>query len=206
MKYLLALLFIPFSIFYFGPDVGQVVILVAIASIGVVYSADVNVRHICFALFFVHLMEFFVFHFNLFSVGTDALNLWKNNRIYLIHLFIDVTSFILIAFRPVLSRNWLAKKGKVTKEVVMTNADMALMTVFLLFIGVDFLAFAENLIRNLDYLGVNQEFAKQFWGWDWVYYNYSSMKNILLGLELAAVLSITTKMARKNFSRKKAAV
>ena len=82
---------------------------------------------------------------------------------------------------------------------------MALMTVFLLFISVDFLAFIENLIRNLDYLGVNEEFAKQFWGWNWVFYNYSSMKSILLGLELLAVLSITTKVARQNFSRKKAA-
>ncbi|MCO7198412.1 hypothetical protein [Pseudoalteromonas sp. OANN1] len=205
MKYLLALLFIPFSIFYFNSGLDQVVMLAAIAVIGAVYYSDVNIRHICFVLFFTRIVGFSILYFNLFALGDDSLQLWKNNRIYMIHLFIDVTSFLLIAFRPMLSRNWLANRGKETKEVLMTNADMALMTVFLLFIGVDFLAFAENLIRNLDYLGVNQEFAKQFWGWDWVFYNYSSMKSILLGLELAAVLSITTKVARQNFSRKKAA-
>ncbi|AXQ98873.1 hypothetical protein [Pseudoalteromonas piscicida] len=206
MKYLLALLFIPFSIFYFNSELDQVVMLTAIAFIGAVYYSDVNIRHICFILFFTRIVGFAIIYFNLFSLNDDSLYLWKNNRIFLIHLLIDITSFLLIAFRPMLSRNWLAKKGKETKEVLMTNADMALMTLFLLFIGVDSLALVENLIRNLDYLGVNEEFAKQFWGWDWVFYNYSSMKSILLGLELLAVLSITTKVARQNFSRKKAAV
>ncbi|MBR8843306.1 MULTISPECIES: hypothetical protein [unclassified Pseudoalteromonas] len=205
MKYLLALLFIPFSIFYFNSELDQVVMLTAIAFIGAVYYSDVNIRHICFILFFTRIVGFAIIYFNLFSLNDDSLYLWKNNRIFLIHLLIDITSFLLIAFRPMLSRNWLAKKGKETKEVLMTNADMALMTLFLLFIGVDSLALVENLIRNLDYLGVNEEFAKQFWGWDWVFYNYSSMKSILLGLELLAVLSITTKVARQNFSRKKAA-
>ncbi|NSY36509.1 hypothetical protein DS891_23780 [Pseudoalteromonas sp. JC28] len=205
MKYLLALLFIPFSIFYFNSELDQVVMLTAIAFIGAVYYSDVNIRHICFILFFTRVVGFAIIYFNLFSLNDDSLYLWKNNRIFLIHLLIDITSFLLIAFRPMLSRNWLAKKGKETKEVLMTNADMALMTLFLLFIGVDSLALVENLIRNLDYLGVNEEFAKQFWGWDWVFYNYSSMKSILLGLELLAVLSITTKVARQNFSRKKAA-
>ncbi|GEK11772.1 hypothetical protein [Pseudoalteromonas peptidolytica] len=205
MKYLLALLFIPFSIFYFNSQLDQVVMLTAIAIVGLVYFSDTNIRHICILLFVTHLLGFSFFHFELFALSDESIQVWKNNRIYLIHFLTDVVMFLLIATRPILSRNWLTRKGKETKEVLMTNADMALMTVFLLFICIDLLAMAENLIRNLEYLGVNEEFAKQFWGWDWVFYNYSSIKSILLGLELAAVLSITTKMARQNFTRRKAA-
>lgn len=206
MKYLLALLFIPFSIFYFNSELDQVVMLTAIAIMGLVYFADTNIRHICFLLFVAHLLGFSFFHFELFALSDESVQVWKNTRIYLIHFLTDVVLFLLIATRPILSRNWLMRKGQSVKSIVMTNADMALMTVFLLFICIDLLAMAENLIRNLEYLGVNEEFAKQFWGWDWVFYNYSPMKSILLGLELLAVLSITTKVARQNFSRKKAAV
>ncbi|ATD09168.1 hypothetical protein SIO17_18960 [Pseudoalteromonas piscicida] len=205
MKYLLALLFIPLSIFVLSFQAVQIGMLLSIALICGAYYSDINVRHICVALFATHSLGYSALYFNIFPLDDNSLHLWKNNRIYLIHLVTDIVTFLAVAFRPAFSRIWLARKNISSHEIKMTNADMALMTVFLLFISVDFLAFIENLIRNLDYLGVNEEFAKQFWGWNWVFYNYSIMKNILLGLELLAVLSITTKVARQNFSRKKAA-
>ncbi|TMN32689.1 hypothetical protein [Pseudoalteromonas sp. S2755] len=193
MKLLLALHFTLLSVLYLDhPFLDRLGVITALIVIMIWYRDNVNAVHICAIQLVIMILGYAAFHFNVFALHEDSLYLWKNTRIYTIHLITDVAHFIALAYRPALSRVILRMRNKSCENVHFTISDMTLMTVSLLFILVVLLAMFENFIRNLDYLGFDEEFAKQFWDWNWVFYNYPTIKSILAGVELWAILSITT--------------
>ncbi|NUZ12421.1 hypothetical protein HUZ36_16680 [Pseudoalteromonas sp. McH1-7] len=193
MKLLLALHFTLLSVLYLDhPFLDRMGVITALVVIMIWYRENVNAIHICAIQLTIITLEYSVFHFNVFGLNADALHLWKNTRIYTIHLITDMVNFIVLAYRPVISRAVQRVRNKPCGKVHFTISDMSLMTVCLLFIVADLLAMFENFIRNLDYLGFDEEFAKQFWEWNWVFYNYPTIKSIIAGIELWAILSITT--------------
>ncbi len=193
MKLLLALHFTLLSVLYLDhPFLDRLGVITALVVIMIWYRDNVNAVHICAIQLTVVTLEYSVFHFNVFALHESSLHLWKNTRIYTIHFITDTVNFIALAYRPALSRMVLRIRNRSCEDVHFTISDMTLMTICLLFIVADLLAMFENFIRNLDYLGFDEEFAKQFWDWNWVFYNYPTIKSILAGVELWAILSITT--------------
>ncbi|PAJ72405.1 hypothetical protein CJF42_21460 [Pseudoalteromonas sp. NBT06-2] len=73
------------------------------------------------------------------------------------------------------------------------------MTIILFTILVDLTSAAENIIRNLEHIGISEVTAKQYWGWDWVYSHYSDTKRVLLGLQIFILLSTVTNTAKQKF-------
>ncbi|MDF2177010.1 hypothetical protein P2G88_01920 [Aliiglaciecola sp. CAU 1673] len=125
---------------------------------------------------------------------------WVNNNIYLVHIATDITLMAFILFRAPLTRKLYERLGKATKHIHLTNADVGLIAIVMAFLVVDLTAAIENLVRNLEHLGFSEDFAKQFWDYNWVFYHFADMKRILLGLEFLAIWSYTTKVAQKKFS------
>ena len=70
--------------------------------------------------------------------------------------------------------------------------------VMVLFILVDLAALIENLLRNLDYMGFSEEFAKPLWELNWVFYHYAQMKVIILGLQFLILWSTLSHMSKQK--------
>ena len=75
---------------------------------------------------------------------------------------------------------------------------MGLIAVYSLFMTVELLAIAENIIRNLEHIGFSETTAKPFWGWDWIYHNFEIIKRTLLGLEFLVIWSCIRSKGQKN--------
>ena len=125
---------------------------------------------------------------------------WVNNTIYLTHLILDVSLLGLLLLRGALSRALYQKLNKPVEDLHLTFADIALWLVLVSFIFVDLYALVENLIRNLEHMGIAEETAKQYWDVNWMFYHYSDIKRWLMGAEFLAIWLMITKMAKREFT------
>ncbi|MEC4091627.1 hypothetical protein [Pseudoalteromonas rubra] len=108
-----------------------------------------------------------------FVVGKYS-GLTQNNIIFSFALLIDIT----ITYVSVTSlKTFSDQKAKLAVQV---NIIM-----FSLFCIIDFLALSENIVRNLDKLGVADSFASQFYHWQFLYDHYELFKTPLLAFTIA---------------------
>jgi len=154
-----------------------------------------NIVHLCAGLFLLAVIERLVF---LIVPVTGSPQVWVNNRIYVLHLLFDIAFFTFLIYRGTISRALYTKLHRSTEGLHLTNADISLFGVAILFIFVDLAATIENLLRNLDYLGFSEEVAKPLWELNWIFYNYSQMKMLLLGLQFLVLWSTLSKMAKEK--------
>lgn len=156
---------------------------------------DPNIVHLCLGMTFIILVEKLVF---LFVPIQGTPQIWINNRIYLIHVIFDFLFFTFLIFRGAISRALYQKLNRSTEGLHLTNADISLFGVMILFIFVDLAATIENLLRNLEHLGFSEEVAKPLWQLNWIYYHYPQMKYGLMGLQFLVLWSTLSKMAKKK--------
>lgn len=156
---------------------------------------DPNIVHLCLGMTFIILVEKLVF---LFVPIQGTPQVWINNRIYLIHVIFDFLFFTFLIFRGAISRALYQKLNRSTEGLHLTNADISLFGVMILFIFVDLAATIENLLRNLEHLGFSEDIAKPLWQLNWIYYHYPQMKYGLMGLQFLVLWSTLSKMAKKK--------
>ncbi|MBQ4814146.1 hypothetical protein J8M20_22460 [Pseudoalteromonas luteoviolacea] len=203
----IAILFAATLIMYLATHVldavkAEILYVSVIAFIGIWFRSNINIAHICALLASQHIVSIIIFNFNLFPVEPDAPGVWHNARAFTIHFILDLILFFAIGLRPAISR-WVKRHYDDAKQMIcMTNADIALLSIFGLFMLADSLALIENFLRNLRYLGVTGTLSTYFQNWTGIYYNYELIKSFILGLEMIAVLSIIKPSVRKQSSLK----
>ncbi|RRS07188.1 hypothetical protein EAG18_18195 [Pseudoalteromonas sp. J010] len=166
--------------------------LAVVLSIAYFSRNMLNILHISILLISVTVIELALY--TLIVTLSPQYNLpyyFTNGVIFTLHLFVDISLFLIFKNRVRLSILFVGKyQPKMREYVYMTHADILLVGIFLLFIVVDGLAFLENLIRNMDYIfGVSEEVAKPFWNWNWVHRSYLYIKSFLLACMLTVILA-----------------
>lgn len=159
------------------------------------------VVHMALGFFTIKLIEVIAFQFIPLSINNSLPSVWVNNNIYITHLLIDFIFLAFIVFRPPISRTYLRKLRFVptrAKDLTYTRAEILLLTVTCIYIVVDSLAVIENLIRNMEHLGINSSFAESFWHWEVVFDFYPTIKQSLNTLEFLLIWSTINRLARAN--------
>jgi len=159
------------------------------------------VVHMALGFFSIKLIEVIAFQFIPLSINSNLPSVWVNNNIYFTHLLIDFIFLAFIVFRPPISRTYLRKLRFVptrAKDLTYTRAEIVLLTVTCIYIVVDLLAVIENLIRNMEHLGINSSFAESFWHWEVVFDFYPTIKQCLNTLEFLLIWSTINRLARAN--------
>jgi len=161
-----------------------------------------NIVHLCCFLLLFKAIEQFVFLFVPFTAGEGELPVWTNNTIYMIHVSFDVALLFTLWYRGFLSRYIYSKLDKPIKGLHLTFADIGLFLVVVLFVIVDLYAAIENLVRNMEHLGIPEDVAKEYWKVNWMFYNYSDIKRWLMGAEFLAIWTMISAMAKREFKLK----
>jgi hypothetical protein len=163
----------------------EAIMISAVIAAGVAARNNVNSVHVAVLLLVLISVETVIQVSEVFIPNSDIANVWKNTIIYSTYLAFDIVALFAVMFRPALSRTFMQDRKS---EIHITKAEVLLISVYVLFIIVNVLALGENFIRNLEHMGISEEVAKQFWSWDWVYYNFSTMKRFVLALQLFSIL------------------
>ncbi|MCG9759552.1 hypothetical protein L1D50_10580, partial [Pseudoalteromonas sp. Isolate6] len=149
-----------------------------------------NIKHITVLLFLMMAIEYLavMYFLSLNSNGLQAF--YVNNLIFGTHLILDVTTLVLLKHRL----RWSLRYIRLTnpdnwRAIYMTHADPLLYAIFYGFIIVDLAALGENVISNLEFLGIDESSAKQFWSWGLIYHNYEILKSILLSCVVTTLLA-----------------
>ncbi|PHI36849.1 hypothetical protein CBQ28_12850 [Pseudoalteromonas sp. GCY] len=164
--------------------------MLALVFILAIFSKEqLNITHLSTVLIAIIILEFSLVSFveNLFA---NAPPYKQNMFIVGIHFICDLLTYLTIKNRVRFSLRFVNKFQKARKEYIyMTHADIILVGIFFLFMLVDLAAFAENIIRNLEHFGVDEDFAKQFWKWGIVHYSYPYLKSVLLAAVITTLLA-----------------
>lgn len=165
-------------------------LLLLVLSFSYIAKEQENIIHITIGLLLFIAIEF---------VGYELIaELWfaehpayvKNTLTLSFQLLMDVGVFFYLKNRVRLSTYYVNRFAPKKQEYIyMTHADILLVGLFFLFMLVDLATLAENIIRNLEYFGVDESFAKQFWSWNWFYKAYPYIKSILLSCVITVLLA-----------------
>ncbi|NKC17283.1 hypothetical protein [Pseudoalteromonas galatheae] len=165
-------------------------ILISILILSFLGKGLENIKHITVLLFLMMAIEYLavMYFLSLNSNGLQAF--YVNNLIFGTHLILDVTTLVLLKHRL----RWSLRYIRLTnpdnwRAIYMTHADPLLYAIFYGFIIVDLAALGENVISNLEFLGIDESSAKQFWSWGLIYHNYEILKSILLSCVVTTLLA-----------------
>lgn len=125
----------------------------------------------------------------------------NNYVIFGSYFLIDLPVILLVAFRAPLSRFIDHKRyGEFDPErYCITNADLVIGKVYMIYCLINFLALAENGLRHLGDFGFDSHSAIAVWLYNharviWIYYEY--IKYPLNMLEFIAILSTASRYMR----------
>ena len=160
---------------------------------------NINVVHLCALMLAVYLGEMMVFERFIVTRSETLNTMWVNAIIFSVHLLVDILLFCLVVFRAPLTRSRLAAQNKPHEHVFIYNAEFALTSLFVVFMVVDLLAFAENFIRHLSEFGFSEQTAKMFSGWNWLYHHYEHIKFVLLGITFLLIWMMTYPVGQEAY-------
>ncbi|WDE04099.1 hypothetical protein SG34_022480 [Thalassomonas viridans] len=160
---------------------------------------NVNVVHLCGALLIVYLIEFILFEFFIVTESKTLGPMWVNAIIFATHLFIDLLLFFLLIFRAGFTRAILQAQGKPFDHIYKYNAELALISLITVFMVFDLLALVENFLRHLSYFGLSGAIVDFCSGLNWVFYQYKTIKFVLLGLTFLLVWLMATGYGQSEY-------
>jgi len=88
-------------------------------------------------------------------------------------------------------------RGKGYSILDRNYIDAPVYAILLGFVLIDGLAFIENIIRNLEHFGVDEEFAKQFWKMQFIYDHFEYFKIFLMAL-IVITLFVGTRIRQRQ--------
>ncbi|MFC3034414.1 helix-turn-helix domain-containing protein [Pseudoalteromonas fenneropenaei] len=135
--------------------------------------------------FFIYLFAYveFGFLYRLFKSGYSGF--MQNLIMFSFHISNDVLLILLLKNRMAISL--YLTKGKVASVLDGNHIDGPLYGLLLCFLFIDVSAFIENMIRNLERVGINESFAMQFWEWTFFYDYFEYMKVTIMFLIILAL-------------------
>ncbi|UAA38192.1 hypothetical protein KIH87_16085 [Paraneptunicella aestuarii] len=159
--------------------------------------SDANISSLCILILSLILAERFAFYW----IPVDNPNgptVWVNNTIFIVHLLFDVVGKYLVALRAPLLNGYLRRHHVASDSFHFTKADLAMFSLMRVYIWIDILALIENLLRNMEHLGVPETYAQYFWEWNWLFYSYAEIKYILFGMQFLIIWSTVTNTMRQQ--------
>ena len=165
---------------------------------------NVNVVHLCGALLIVYMIEMLIYH-NLIIIESDTMSdMAINTIIFSFHFITDLVLFFLLIFRAGFTRARLQAQGKPFAHIYKYNAELALTSLMMVFMVVDLLALGENFLRHLAEFGITGAVADFCAGLNWLYYQYETIKFVLLGLTLMLVWLMATNLGQAQYKEPEA--
>ena len=153
---------------------------------------NVNVAHLCGGFFVIKLIEIIVME-NFISTSSDTLSsMWVNTIIFSTQLLLDMVFFCFVVFRSAITRQILIRKDKSAnlEHVFMYNAEFGFLSLFVVFMAVDFLAIIENIVRHkLFYLTP-------------LYDNFETIKSILTGISFLLFWMMKYPIAQEKYIKR----
>lgn len=187
-----ALVLCSLTFYYKQPQHYDIAYTSFIFGLAILNFNNINIRHICGLIIAFKLIIYSLMNFYILEKTSVLSGFYQGIIIFGIQLFALVILASILFFRPVLSR-WIHSKLslKSNTEISITFADNLLFAVFCMLALITLLAFGENLIRNLEYMGVSEDFAKHFWEWTFFFTYYEIFIHILELLVCLIVLCQT---------------
>lgn len=178
--------------------------LMALALLWLSNRADKSYCYVLLVLAIFSVLELLVVTILSKTVLGQYSHFVENNAFFLTHLVIDTLVFYFILVRREVMLRVYAKNEKVWPEILTKSiVDAPMLGIFVLFIIVDILTIGENLLRHLEYFGVAESFASQFWELEFMYEYIEEIKGTLLGLVMC-LLYICSFITRSQSRRMEA--
>ena len=162
---------------------------------------NINVVHLCALMLAVYLGEMLLFKYFIVTRSDTLSAMAVNAIIFSVHFLVDLLLFFLVMLRAPFTRSRLAAQNKTYDHIFIYNAEFALTSLFVVFMAVDLLALGENFIRHLNELGVSPETARLFSGWNWLYYQYETIKSILLGMTFLLIWMMSYPLGQGEYQK-----
>lgn len=175
------------------------IIGVSLVLIMLVNKDNINVVHLCGALLSVYIIEMLIFEYVVIIERGRMSPMWLNATIYATHFLVDLVLFVVVTLRAPFTRSRLESQGKSSEHIFIYNSEFALTSLFLVFMLVDLLALGENFIRHLDEFGLSADIAQIFSNWTAIYYSYTSVKFVLLGITFLLIWSMATGIGQEAY-------
>ncbi|WMN61366.1 helix-turn-helix transcriptional regulator [Pseudoalteromonas xiamenensis] len=151
------------------------------------YLSGLLLAHFCVELLMLYPIKLVVFpHVNGFEGNIIAFG---------IQFILFVLLIYFVRFRIVISL--YMTKAKCPKVLQLNCIDAPLIALLFGYALLNLGAFIENLIRNLEHLGVDENFAKQFWKLTYIYDNFEAF-NLVLTFMTVVVLYIGIKIQERQ--------
>lgn len=109
----------------------------------------------------------------------------QNLSVFSINLFLDLLLIFFLKNRMVFSLK--ITNGRKPEVLEKNYSEGPLYGLLIGWCLVDFLALLENIVRNLEHLGISEDFAKQFWHITFIYDYYEYAKGVLMALTIVVL-------------------
>ena len=185
------ILFLAAAVFLFhinNEDIQSAVFMASCITIALVARRQTNIVHLCLILFFFKTAESLVLLFVPTHLPEGEPYVWLNHTYYSVHVIVDSLVLLTIYKRQTIARLYMSP-AQIEHKLHRTRADLGLMLLMCCYLVIDLLGMGENLIRNLDYLGFSEEFAKPYWSWTYIYDTYGEKKRTLNLIEFLVIWS-----------------
>ncbi|MFC3034413.1 hypothetical protein ACFOEE_18050 [Pseudoalteromonas fenneropenaei] len=163
----------------------QTVFCILLVGLAFFSRSDSNGQFLIIAFLTAFLVEKIVFYPVELFIFPLNINFIGNSVAFIVQFSVDVLLIYLVKNRMKLSL--VLTKGKSPCILEKNYAEGPLYGLLICYASIDMLAFIENIIRNLDRLGVDESFAKQFWDLTFFYDNFEYMKGVLMALTIVVL-------------------
>ena len=179
----------------------EIIQISIIAMVTFLSRKEINVMH--GALFVMAIvLSASLLQSNKVLIPNEMAHVWKNAIIYSTYLVFYLLGFFLMCFRPSISREILKRNKRDFSHIRMTKLDVLMISIFSMFILINFFAIVENFVRNLEHLGFSKVFSESFWGWDIIFHNYSDINRFVISLQIFAIISALPFFNKKQTNEK----
>lgn len=200
MKKLQILVFVLIACFYViklsSPLLLLLLVILGLLLAALFNSDNTNILTTCVGVASLVTLELLLFEYVIPNKSETIEQVWINSIIYGVHFLFDLVTLLFLMLRAPVMRFLRAFENH---KYFMTNTEFGLMTVFVMFLFVDLAAFVENIIRNLEHIGIAEETAKAFWDYNWIFYNYLNIKTIIQTLMMIVVFTTISNYSKEKF-------
>ncbi|WP_462152231.1 hypothetical protein [Pseudoalteromonas xiamenensis] len=163
----------------------QAIFCIFLGILSVLSRKDFNGLFLVLCFLIIFSIEILVFYPLQHFVFPSLNGLLDNSIAFSAQFCIDL--FLIYLVRNRMSLSLIFTKGSDPRIFEKNYTEGPLLGLLLGYAAMDLLAFLENLMRNLDKLGVNPEFAKQFWEFTFFYDYFEYLKGTLMALSITVL-------------------
>lgn len=150
-----------------------------------------NIRFVSLGYLVISVVEVISVNIITKKLIPDAIPFIANSIVFLWLLCVDLSIYWFVKNRQSIQLRFKELQSTKAQDSILLPSivDAPLMGIALLFCSINMLNIFENIIRNLEHLGIPEDFAKQFWEWNWIYYATHPIKFVLQTLAIVILFA-----------------